>query len=95
MLLHPWNLPDKSTGVGSHSLLQDLPHPGIEPGSPALQADALPSEPPGKTFPNPRLLPLPGYITLAIAATVSQFPNPESHLRTANPWAHFLGGSIT
>ena len=26
----------------------DLPHPGIEPGSPALQADALPSEPPGK-----------------------------------------------
>ena len=26
----------------------DLPNPGIEPGSPALQADALPSEPPGK-----------------------------------------------
>ena len=26
----------------------DLPDPGIEPGSPALQADALPSEPPGK-----------------------------------------------
>ena len=25
-----------------------LPNPGIEPGSPALQADALPSEPPGK-----------------------------------------------
>ena len=25
----------------------DLPHPGIEPGSPALQADALPYEPPG------------------------------------------------
>ena len=25
----------------------DLPDPGIEPGSPALQADALPSEPPG------------------------------------------------
>ena len=24
----------------------DLPNPGIEPGSPALQADALPSEPP-------------------------------------------------
>ena len=24
-----------------------LPDPGIEPGSPALQADALPSEPPG------------------------------------------------
>ena len=26
----------------------DLPNPGIKPGSPALQADALPSEPPGK-----------------------------------------------
>ena len=26
----------------------DLPDPGIEPGSPALQADALPSEPAGK-----------------------------------------------
>ena len=26
----------------------DLPNPGIEPGSPALQADALPSEPPQK-----------------------------------------------
>ena len=25
----------------------DLPDPGIEPRSPALQADALPSEPPG------------------------------------------------
>ena len=29
----------------------DLPNPGIEPGSLALQADALPSEPPGKTDP--------------------------------------------
>ena len=26
----------------------DLPNPGIEPRSPALQADFLPSEPPGK-----------------------------------------------
>ena len=26
----------------------NLPDPGIKPGSPALQADALPSEPPGK-----------------------------------------------
>ena len=28
--------------------LGDLSDPGIEPGSPALQADYLPSEPPGK-----------------------------------------------
>ena len=30
---------------------EDLPNPGIEPGSPALQADALPSELPGKSSP--------------------------------------------
>ena len=28
----------------------DLPDPAIEPGSPALQVDALPSEPPGKQY---------------------------------------------
>ena len=28
----------------------DLPDPGIEPGSPALQADALTSEQPGKPY---------------------------------------------
>ena len=27
---------------------EDPPDPGIEPGSPALQADALQTEPPGK-----------------------------------------------
>ena len=32
----------------------DLPDPGIEPGSPILQADSLPSEPPG--WPNPTFL---------------------------------------
>jgi len=26
----------------------DLPNPGVELGSPAFQADSLPSEPPGK-----------------------------------------------
>ena len=46
--------PGKNTGVGCHALLQDLPNPGdlpipgIEPRSPALQADSLLSEPPGK-----------------------------------------------
>ena len=44
--LCPWNSLSKSTGMGSHSPLQGLfPVPGIEP---ALQADSLPSEPPGK-----------------------------------------------
>ena len=27
---------------------EDHPDPGIKPGSPALEADSLPSEPPGK-----------------------------------------------
>ena len=41
----------------------DLPDPGIEPGSPTLQADALPSEPPGKPqnwFINRRVLKIGG-----------------------------------
>ena len=45
----PWNSPGQNTRVGSLSLLHgDLPNPRIEPRSPALQADSLPSEPPGK-----------------------------------------------
>ena len=49
------------TGSSVHGILQarilewvaisssgDLPDPGIEPGSSSLQADSLPSEPPGK-----------------------------------------------
>ena len=39
----------RMAGIGSHSLFQgDLPNPGIKPGSPTLQADCLPSKPPGK-----------------------------------------------
>ena len=50
-------------GSSAHGILQtsildwvavpfprDFPYPGIEPGSPALQANSLPSEPPGKPF---------------------------------------------
>ena len=36
--------PGKNTGVGSRSLPGDLPNPGMELGSPALQADSLPAE---------------------------------------------------
>ena len=48
--LCPWDSPGKNTGMGSHFLLQGIfPDPGIEPGSPTLQADAsLPSELPGR-----------------------------------------------
>ena len=45
----PGSSPGKNTGVGCHALLQgNLPNPGTEPGSPALQADSLSSETPGK-----------------------------------------------
>ena len=44
-LLCSWDSPGKNTGVGCHFLLQgNLPHPGIEPGSSALETDSLPSE---------------------------------------------------
>ena len=44
-----WNSLRKNIGVGKpfHSP-GHLPDPGIKPGSPALWADSLPSEPPGK-----------------------------------------------
>ena len=39
----------------------DLPDSGVEPTSPALQADSLPSQPLGKSpFPSPGDLPDPG-----------------------------------
>ena len=45
-LYSPWNSPGQNTGVGTFS--RDLPKPGIEPQSPTLQADSLPTEPQGK-----------------------------------------------
>ena len=53
-LLCSWNSPGKNTGVGCHFLLQgNLPNPGIEPGSPVLQANSLPIESPGKPLIQP------------------------------------------
>ena len=41
-LLCPWNFPGMNIGEGlTFSSLGDLPDPGIEPGSPALQVDSL------------------------------------------------------
>ena len=49
VLYSPWNSPGQNTGVGSLSLLQGIfPTQGIEPRSPAFQADSLPAEPQGK-----------------------------------------------
>ena len=59
LFVTPWTV--TLSGSSNHGIFQarilewvvfsfsgDLPDPGIEPGSPAWQADALPSEPPGK-----------------------------------------------
>ena len=45
--LCPWNSWGKNTGMGTHSFPfpEDLPDPGMEPRSPTLQANSLPSEP--------------------------------------------------
>ena len=48
-LYSPWNSLGQNTGVGKpFPSPGDLPNPGIEPRSPALQVDSLPAEPQGK-----------------------------------------------
>ena len=57
-LYSPWNSLGQNTGVGYPFLsLGDLPNPGIEPRSPAFQADSLSAEPQGKPLPIDRLNP--------------------------------------
>ena len=51
----PWDSPGQNTGVGSLFLLPGISptqgsNPGIEPRSPALQIDSLPTELSGKPF---------------------------------------------
>ena len=47
--LQPRNSPGQNTGVGSLSPSPgDLPNPGVEPRSPALQVDSSPAELQGK-----------------------------------------------
>ena len=50
LLLCPWDSPDKNIRVGYHALLQgNLSYLEIKPRSPAMQADSLLCEPPGKS----------------------------------------------
>ena len=49
--------PSKNTGTGCHTLFKGFfPSQGYEPWSPALQADSLPSAPPGGTVGSARHL---------------------------------------
>ena len=49
-LYSPRDSPGQNIGAGSLSFLQgNLPNPGIEPRSPAVQVDSLPAEPQGES----------------------------------------------
>ncbi|XP_043752863.1 basic salivary proline-rich protein 4-like [Cervus elaphus] len=69
----------------------DVPKPGIEPGSPALQADAFPSEPPGK--PLARYLERGRRATARLSTTTAAAAaaSPPAGLDPAGPVTH--GGS--
>ena len=64
----------KNTGVGSLSLLQHLPDPGVELGSPSLQEDSLPTKLSGKP-----LLLLRSNINLVLR--ISAHVTPQSVMR--------------
>jgi len=54
-LLCPWGFSRQEYWSGlQYSPPEDLPNPGTEPGSPALQVNSLPSEPLGKLEKNHR-----------------------------------------
>ena len=61
----------------------DLPDPGMEPGSPALQVDPLLSEPPGKLL---FILLLLTFYLLLLA--------PHSFIDPPNEYSHYLQLSI-
>ena len=83
--LCPWGFSRQEYWSGlPYSSLGDLPNPGIKSVSPALQADRLPSEPPGKPWVsliNNNLLifrlPAPGYKRL-YNMTLPTFPSGAS-----------------
>jgi len=57
---------------------EDLPDPGIKPGSPTLQADSLPSEPPGKPHTLRRCSVFAEWINVLRKQVLAQSPNRHS-----------------
>ena len=73
----------------------DLPDPAIEPGSPALQADALPCEPPGKSFRSTDVI----LNLFSNLLPTSKFPNgvsleSEKHFAVTKQRKHDLWGPL-
>ena len=92
----PWDSPGKNTAVGCHFLLQgNLPNPGIEPKSPALQADSLPIELVWWEIANPIHSRYSDTRAAQVALAVKNLPaNAGTHKRRGfNPWlGRFPGG---
>ena len=65
-----------------------LPDPGIEPGSPALQADALLSEPPGKRMLNDTSM---GAMTVLRLSIYSQKVGSDPVPGTLSPFSKIVG----
>ena len=90
------NLPDSSVhGIFQGRILEwvaisfsgDLPNPGIQPRSPALQADSLTFEEPGKPLLHTPHEKYPASIQDCLIKTIEYFPSPISRLaaRVAHP----------
>ena len=69
----------------------DLPNPGIEPGSPALQADSLPSEPTGK----PEKWVLSPNVGFGWLWTLVNGPSPPPQILPATCLARVVGAPLS
>ena len=58
----------------------DLPNPGTEPASPALQADSLPAEPPGKSLCRVHFFPCNLKYCLVLSKW-TEYPQPRTELK--------------
>ena len=85
----PWDSPGKNTGVGCCFLLQGIfPVPGIEPRSPALQADSLLTELWGKT--EGGVSQLEGFIYTNTHSYVHMWKTPEETITTGHTMAEIF-----
>ena len=83
MLLHPWDFPVKSTGVGCHFLLQGIfLTQGLNPSFLHWQTDFFTTEPPWK----------PPNVTVLLDTSVVFWP--KEHCVAANEWAHICGSYV-
>ena len=93
-LYSPWNSLGQNTGVGQPiPSPADLANPGIKPGSPALQADSLPTELEGKPRKDLEVFQIPSFTYLKV-----ELPHPKKSgapkrgtAKVRGRWLLFLG----